>query len=829
MFKPKKKSAVKTRIRSFTNDEDDDEDTNLNTNTNTNANANANANAKKAANRVFNQNEEVDGDQETDAATLALLAKKKIKARRLGLAASSSLLLKQPASTRSSNVEFDSDNPYSPANLKRLAQEQKALPRAFVGVDADVDVAANTDDIELVVDLAQSHQSTDSTKIWDPAEIHALKKLREEKRNRKDRRAETNDENEENASANGHDADFISLGGSTVRVLSSLLSRTVLGCLPIDSLSLFLQKQKKYESRLVTEDQEEDEPEAFEAHEGDRIMFGNKTAEQLKLDRKKTIQSHLMDMDEEDGGGSNDEEDDEESRLWQDEQIRLASNGFASKKKKNNSGRKSNPYDDDELDGIRGYNEFAMPTSTPLVPATDVLKSLTVSLSNLDLEIKQNSHTLASTESIRVSSESHIKTLQGDIQSASKRYTYYQELVGKWSSFADLLDAKMPLFEGLVESLVACGMDRKKEKESIRLEEVESSLKSTGDDGVIAVDAFGREINSTSHGKALVNAEAVDSFVKTETQIASVLVRELNARIDEISDKRDLLLSDVSEEYKDIRQVLQLFANWKSEYRADYVRSYAGLTVHQAVFPFVKMQLADWDPFAINAPKLQDMDWHNLLTETSGFDEIEGNDEPSDPLIFLVVKKAVFPHVKKLIPTIDLFSHESVSRTVALFYTLEEYSSRKSVAFKGLVDTLTAHVEQTVSGLLKSYPTDLTQAISGPPSVTKFGREGIFWHIYKLYKNLFSLRSVIAKDGLQTLLIDTILNQYLLVFLNGPMGTSDDILKYEMLASAVPGDWIKSSPKLLAVLERQVKWFAVNVVDREKERGVLDRVSVLLM
>ncbi|KAI9352045.1 hypothetical protein BDR26DRAFT_321880 [Obelidium mucronatum] len=813
MFKPKKKTnaAVKARIRSVADaDAEVDADEAASAQT-----AGAPKKVPAAAVSVSFGDGDGDGDGgDTDADTRALLdaknRRKKLKQARLAAGVARAAAADPPPPPLQQQQQH-ADNPYSAENLRRLAREQKALPRVFSDADADADAPMDVD-----ADAGAAAAAI-ATRILDPAEIHALRKLKDEKRSRRNAAAQEGDAVDESNSN-----DFVSLDG----------------------------KSKKYESRLVTEDQAEDEPEAFEAHEGTRIMFGNKTAEQLKLDRKKAIQNHLMDMDQDD-----DEEEDPEVDQWQEDQIRKASNGINPTKKKSRS-----HYNDAELDAIRGYSEAAMPSSTPLVPPTDILKSLTVSLLNLDLEIKNNTHTLSSTESHRESAQTHIRTLQTDIQSASKRYTYYQELVGKWSSFADLLDAKIPLFESLVEDLVAIGMERRKEKDILRIEEVDVRVQGAGNPGAVVVDAFGREVKSGiggAAGRLISNAEDVELMVKSETLISSVTMREFAERTASIVEKRDLLLSDVAEEYKDIRHVLTLFANWKSEYKSDYVRSYAGLTVHQAVFPFVKMQLVDWDPFAPNAQDLENTSWHNLLTETTDFDEIEGNDEPSDPLIFLVVKKAVFPHVKKLIPTVDLFSLDSVNRVVKLFFTLEQYSSRKSAAFKGLLDALLAHVDQTVTGLLKTFPADLTQVKTEAPSISSDGREAVFWHVFKIFQTLFTFRTILPRDALQQILIETMLTQYLLVFLNGGMAQSLDILKYEMvsfflsefvfqvwnainnfpfvflflsqLVAAIPKEWIKSAPKLLAVLERQIKWFAVAIVDKNTERAVLDRVSVLLM
>ncbi|ORY42836.1 hypothetical protein BCR33DRAFT_786129 [Rhizoclosmatium globosum] len=340
----------------------------------------------------------------------------------------------------------------------------------------------------------------------------------------------------------------------------------------------------------------------------------------------------------------------------------------------------------------------------------------------------------------------------------------------------------MPLFDALVEEgVVGVGVAARNEAEASRAEEVSKwfSDGSGGDnDGDAAlVDAFGRVVD---RGQRIQTAENVKEYLARETEASSVpRERQEKRLVKQVEEKRETLLSDVAQEYKSVPTILDLFREWKRKYRADFTRSFAGLTVHQGVFPFVKMQLAQ---------RIDDQEWHHLLTQTSDFDEIEGNNEPTDPLIFLVVKKAVFPHVKKLVPTIDLFSKDACSRAVTVFYGLEEYSSRKSAAFKGLADALVAHMEKTFAEVVKAYPVDMAKAVSGPPVASGGARDAVFWHVFKLFHNLFIFKSILAKEVLQPLLIDSILNQYLLLFLSGPTAVSSDILKHEMVANCIPAD-----------------------------------------
>ncbi|KAJ3124798.1 GC-rich sequence DNA-binding factor 2 [Physocladia obscura] len=695
--------------------------------------------------------------------------------------------------------ESSASNPYSKENLKLLALSQKSLPAQYAASSINDDSWTAHDHMQFETDAKTATNTAENliTRILDPGEIHALKKLRDEKRNRRVRiSVETDELDDDDSNKNNESSqDFISFDGEK------------------------LPKKNVPESRLVTEDQDDeaevnDAEEEFDAHKGPRIMFGNKTPDQVKLERKKAIQSQIMDMDQDD---EDTESDDDESRQWQEDQLRKAASNTFGKGKKYR--RKKNADDDteDENDGI-SYNELAMPTSTSIVAASEVLKSLTTALEALTHELLATTQTLTHSQTSLSTFTQHTEALQRDISAASTRYTYYQELVVRWSSLADLLDAKMPLFEVLEEDLCEAAAAVFEAALNARRDEVNGFVKVGlgAMSGGGEVDAFGREISGRENVVYRISeVNDVEKLLEKEVEVETIVMQEYDEKIASITEKKDLLLSDVAQDYKNINQILAVFSNWKKEYSPDFSRSYAGLTVHQAVMPFVKIEIIDWNPFAHNAIKIDDMDWHTVLTETTEFDDQD--DKNAEALITLVIRKAIFPHVRKLIPTVDLFSRGSVQRCLRVFFTLEEYVSKKSAAFKGIIDELVMLMEKTVAEITNAYPANLTQFVAGAPAVSTDGRE--------IFSNLITFKTIVAKDSLQIILINTMLNQYILPLLSGAMSQPSDILKYEMIAERIPKDWVKSNDKLLAPFQKQLKWLAVNVIGKDRPLRVLQSFS----
>ncbi|KAJ3203649.1 hypothetical protein HDU82_006392 [Entophlyctis luteolus] len=698
----------------------------------------------------------------------------------------------------------DDDNPYSAENLRKLVQSQRALPSQFAAADGgsarsggDGDGEDEGDSAQIVSTAVAAPASgsalPNETRILDATEIYAMKKLRDARRLRQSRTGADDDDGDDSDEDNAprEDDGFIPLedGGD-----SSLRHR----------------RQQKMESRLVTEDEEVEVEEAFEAHEGPRIMFsGAKTKDDERAERKKAIEAHLKstynnDVEDEDGTAAIAEDEDEELQEWHDDRVRNATI-FGRRRRKQTS-------DDDEEEE---YDEFAMPTSVPLKSAAEVLESLSGTLKSLTAEHDAAVAAQLQTEKAAESSLQQAKTLEVELQGpVSARYAYYQELNSICASLADLLDAKVPLFETVAEEFISAVKSVHESSREVMWEEIASQAR--------GVDGFGRVVESS----ATISGEADFSDFSEKTFYAGgSVLRAYNETVADVAVKKSLLLSDVSDEYKDIRQILSVFSKWKSTYSNDFSRSFAALTVHQAIAPFVKIQITDWDPFAENAYKMEETDWHSILTETVEFDDESSADSSETALICLVVRKSVFAHVKALLPFVDFFSPSAVRRCIQVLYTLEEYSNRKSVAYKKLLDTLVASADKTITEMTKRYPANSTQYTAGISGISAVGREVVFWHAFKLLQNLIGLKGIVPKDMLQPLTVGRLVKDYMLPYLKGAMAQSFDILKYEMMMGRIPKEWWAGAAG--GELGQQLRWYAVNVAG-SGERGLLDRVSVLL-
>ncbi|KDO19372.1 hypothetical protein SPRG_15462 [Saprolegnia parasitica CBS 223.65] len=101
----------------------------------------------------------------------------------------------------------------------------------------------------------------------------------------------------------------------------------------------------------------------------------------------------------------------------------------------------------------------------------------------------------------------------------------------------------------------------------------------------------------------------------------------LRAKLDSISsiealvpqDKRmlgmsDAIWADVDDDYSDLQHVLERFAAWKTADAGMYAAAYGDLALAQLVCPYIRVELATWQPWT-SSRTFQDMRWSSLLED----------------------------------------------------------------------------------------------------------------------------------------------------------------------------------------------------------------------
>merc|ERR1712029_278065 len=72
-----------------------------------------------------------------------------------------------------------------------------------------------------------------------------------------------------------------------------------------------------------------------------------------------------------------------------------------------------------------------------------------------------------------------------------------------------------------------------------------------------------------------------------------------------------------------------------------------------------------------------------------------------------------------------------------------------------------------------------------------------FWTVFKLYKNVLSWAGILADNVLSELVLDKLLNRYLLMSLRANLDNNDSVMKSKLIVDLLPKAWlVPGSPEM---------------------------------
>lgn len=189
------------------------------------------------------------------------------------------------------------------------------------------------------------------------------------------------------------------------------------------------------ESRLVTEDQEDDGLEAYDDYNGRSILFGQKAVQEanhlLKLEKLELLYCLETNCRQQEM-----QDDDEQVRDWEMQQIHY--------------GQRSNIDENNLMPTPKATSEipsnsstYLVPTIRTLIPIDEIVSSLDAAVLNLEISLKQYTlHQDISSQEAE-DSERNLAGYSEQVGLASTRYDYFSGLNGYIEDLVDFLDAKV--------------------------------------------------------------------------------------------------------------------------------------------------------------------------------------------------------------------------------------------------------------------------------------------------------------------------------------------------------------------------------------------------
>jgi len=263
-----------------------------------------------------------------------------------------------------------------------------------------------------------------------------------------------------------------------------------------------------------------------------------------------------------------------------------------------------------------------------------------------------------------------------------------------------------------------------------------------------------------------------------------------------------------------------------------YQSAYVSLCLHRIFSPLVRHQQLFWDPFT-STVAVSEQSWYSQLAPycPAPGDSLEAwARDPDRFLLSTVTEKVVLPKLVQLVraaydPVSTSQTHRLVgciNRTVQDFPTLSPKSKAVKELLQVVVDSMKDCLDNDV--YIPMYSAHQTASPSSPHSLF-FHRQ--YWAAFKLFTNLLAWQGVLADEVLAELVLDRLLNRYLLLSLRANREQLDSVDKARQVVQLLPAAWLRPGARELAKLAMLAKWvLAVGSGKGMPRDGVLECAKI---
>lgn len=268
-------------------------------------------------------------------------------------------------------------------------------------------------------------------------------------------------------------------------------------------------------------------------------------------------------------------------------------------------------------------------------------------------------------------------------------------------------------------------------------------------------------------------------------------------------DEAVALLSDTTDEYKTVGNVLKPFSQWKCNpaTAASYRQAYCSMVMPMLLAPLVRYEMLFWDPLSQQQQQqnLSDMQWVKSVMKFSAETTLDGEMDPDTELTRALVNSSVLPKLKEAILNGDWspFSkdqNETVMQLVKSVVAIAGHDFGSDIASEILGDAL-AVLQDAVETV--KLPGDKS-ALKCEPIGSREMLDRLFERTISLFGNVCRWHHVM-KDGspaLQRLVIDNFLNVKLLPYIR-TLGPEDAYNVSYAIIGYLPKEWkVKTLPSL---------------------------------
>jgi len=420
-----------------------------------------------------------------------------------------------------------------------------------------------------------------------------------------------------------------------------------------------------------------------------------------------------------------------------------------------------------------------------------------------------------------VESQTEIDTAGDAVPGLAVQHKFYQELRGYVTDLTDCYDEKVgtiTYLEGRINKVYSeqRGKLRERRRQDVR-DQADVLAAMTATNMALLLDPVQDAVRdyrvAEREGRRIRRRQARqgrgemrhNDGLSSDDEMPSVDTANLAKVKQDVENQARMVLEDVVEEFSVISRVMERLQAWRTTDPDSYQSAYVSLCLPKMFSPLIRMQMLFWSPFT-SSSGVSDNEWYSTLatyaiSQDENFSEFEADQDRK--LLSACCEKVVLPKVVNIVrssydPVSTMQTNKLVgclSRLVADFPTLTPRSKQLRELLSVVVEMIKECLDNDV--YIPMYTKHQMETPNTPHSLF-FQRQ--FWTAFKLFKNVLAWAGVLSDSILAELVLDRLLNRYMLLSLRASMDMLDSIDKARQIVQVLPEWWLKPGSAELAKL-----------------------------
>uniref|UniRef100_A0A672FWN0 GC-rich sequence DNA-binding factor 2-like n=1 Tax=Salarias fasciatus TaxID=181472 RepID=A0A672FWN0_SALFA len=297
----------------------------------------------------------------------------------------------------------------------------------------------------------------------------------------------------------------------------------------------------------------------------------------------------------------------------------------------------------------------------------------------------------------------------------------------------------------------------------------------------------------------------VESGVPEDTQPSPEEEEQLQKTISEILLRSQAVFSDVQEDFCSVKKILSRFEEWRESHSESYHNAYISLCLPKLLNPIIRHQLLAWNPLKDSSGDFENQPWFTAV-ETfchgHGHEELENTDRQT---LSNITERTVLPKITAYAELVwDPLSHQQSVCLSDVCHRLKEdfsiFEGEQSKPVKGFIEAVVRRLRDCVDEdiFIPLYPKKFLEDGMSPQS--RF-RDQQFWTAIKLLANMGRWDLLLPDSVLKELMLDKLLNRYLMITLCSQTPPSCAGEACKKIADSLPPSWFRGQSVCLPQLQ----------------------------